>query len=572
MANLDGKKMTLCIVGIGGAGGAIAPFFLENIDLNSSMLSWITAAMHTSPGKLEGIWLESDKIEAKEKQNFFKECDYPIYYIPHDAIQDNSDLHVEVSKKYGYDLKSQGYVRDAQYLKAIFEIFDTDDKIQLILGNGNGTSKQIQNPISDSAWASIRPYTILGEGICDGILFIVSFGGGTGTGFINPIVNNIRSGGKADFPVFILGILTEPGDKTIGDQFSSEGQRYLAAISALYDLATKSGGANGIILMDNQILKRRGGADRKSQNRFIYKAMRPMVLDRDYPGQKMAVRAIGKEFAKGFPLPPIFVPFYWSQPRIDNPEYQLVTDALKKGGLFDCSPENADEKAMVFCRGYLSEEKIIEAISSQTKIKPKDIKVSRKMSVGEDEILILLRNPYGGDPGAFEKEGTLECKICSLIDSAIAYMDEKADELFYEDKQSIEAQKAGKKTPAKLTDISRSALEKFFFGNKGYTKGNIGKTDGFAFELLEARRRLVAGEKPFFNKELRIFYKGSKNDPIENEGKAEVYCFDKKTIDEIINKLVDEKKVVETIGNLVDAKIAERIGKVSQSGGMKNEN
>jgi len=149
-----------------------------------------------------------------------------------------------VRERYGYDVKKQGFVRDAQYLKAIFEIFDTDPQIQDAVArtmpeemvelkggipSANGSSSiQAPNPIFDSAWNAIRDFTTLGIGECDGILFVVSFGGGTGTGFINPIINHIRNEGKADYPVFTLGILTELGDYADRAQFSKEGRRNLA--------------------------------------------------------------------------------------------------------------------------------------------------------------------------------------------------------------------------------------------------------------------------------------------------------------------------------------------------------
>ena len=117
---------------------------------------------------------------------------------------------------------------------------------------------------------------------------MVSFGGGTGTGIINPIINHIRNEGKADYPVFALGILTELGDYADKAQFSKEGRRNLAAISAIYDLLTKGSGANGVIIVDNQILLDRFGNDYPSANRFIHKMMQPMVAARDYPGRDPA--------------------------------------------------------------------------------------------------------------------------------------------------------------------------------------------------------------------------------------------------------------------------------------------
>ncbi len=128
--------MRLCIVGIGGAGGKITQEFLGNEDLDFSLLSHITGAEYLSPGKIQGIWLEADKNDAKNIQHFFGDMEegcYPCFYIPHDAVADGCAVHVAVKEKYGYDVKKQGFVRDAQYLKAIFEIFDTDKEIQAIV-------------------------------------------------------------------------------------------------------------------------------------------------------------------------------------------------------------------------------------------------------------------------------------------------------------------------------------------------------------------------------------------------------------------------------------------------------
>ena len=54
--------------------------------------------------------------------------------------------------------------------------------------------------------------------------------------------------------LFVLGILTEFGDFADRAQFSEEGRRSLAAVSAIYDLLTEGNGANGVILVDNEIL------------------------------------------------------------------------------------------------------------------------------------------------------------------------------------------------------------------------------------------------------------------------------------------------------------------------------
>ncbi len=562
--------MKLCIVGIGGAGGKVTQEFLGNDDLDWKWLSRMTKAEYISPGMIKGIWLEADKNDAKNIQSFFGDLNegaYPGFFIPHDVVPDGSRLHVLVREKYGYDVKKQGFVRDAQYLKAIFEIFDTDEEIQRIaaemtrgaanpallgfldepvdssgekrVNNNISSFKQNPNPVFDSAWKAIRPYTTLGGGECDGILFIVSFGGGTGTGFINPIINHIRNEGKGDYPVFVLGILTEVGDFADRAQFSKEGRRNLAAISAIYDLLTKSNGANGVILVDNQIMMERFGHDYVAANKFINEVMQPVVAARDYPGEVPPSQAIAQHFSGGLSRPPLFVPLYWSQARKADPEEELVGNALSKGKLFGCAPDKADWAA-VFCRGFIDSEKIRKALSAQTGLLPENIWVLRKMGEENDEILIMLRNPYGYDPEAYRKEGTLESRFCKVITLALQYMNQNVEDLFYEGKKSENPASTEKEESIKLTPLAKGALSRFFFGPEGIIKDNFGKSQGLAFELREARRRLRAGERPFFHYPMRIFEKDARSEE-RREQRAETTALDEQRIMEMINKRVDQR-------------------------------
>jgi len=543
--------MKLCIVGIGGAGGKVTQEFLGNEDLDVPLLSRITEAEYISPGTIRGIWLEADKNDAKNIQHFFGDMNegcYPCFYIPHDAVADGCEIHRMVREKYGYDVKKQGFVRDAQYLKAIFEIFDTDEEIQetvartmnkeMVQAKGgspgeNGPSTiQAPNPIFDSAWNAIRDFTTLGKGECDGILFIVSFGGGTGTGFINPIINHIRNEGKADYPVFALGILTELGDYADKAQFSKGGRRNLAAISALYDLLTKGSGANGVIIVDNEILLKRFGNDYASANRFIHKVMQPIVAARDYPDEIPPSQAIAQHSSQGLSRPPIFVPLYASLPRSKDPEEALVREALsEKGRLFACTPEKADF-AMVFCRGFIDDERIRAALSKETGIPFENIWPMRKMGVGENEILILLRNPYGGDSKAYLKDNTLESRFCKVISLALQYISQRPEDLFYEGKETEKSGKDGKTDQVRLTEISKRSLKIFFFGPDG-----SGKESGFVFELKEARKRLRDGKVPFFLNPLRIFYK---NVGAETENKKNGHELDKDDIARAVDKRIKE--------------------------------
>ncbi len=546
--------MRLCIVGIGGAGGKVTKEFLQNVDFNSDFLSKLTNSRHVSSGRVEGIYLESAYKDAAEQTLFkdFRNGGYPGFYIPQDEIPDGSEIQKIVQEKYGYSVKKQGFVRDAQFLKAIFEIFDTDKEIQQMIRPGMTNSEEHINPIFDGAWSAIRTYTILNDpkGSSEGVLFIVSFGGGTGTGFINPIIKHIKGKGKGAFPVFVLGILTEPGWSEREGQKTEEGRRYLAAISAIYDLLTKPPGADGIILMDNEILMERLGSDNYSVlNRFIYSSMKPLVVDRYYPEEKPDGQAMQTVLRSKINFPPIFVPLFWSQPHHENPEEELVINALSKGKLFGCSPDKAD-KAIVYCRGFIDSEKIKDFLALHAKIEKGDIWVLRKIGEGKDEILILLRNPYGKDKDAYSRPGTFEYKMSKVIDSALRYIGSNEDELFYRGKV-----KEGEETPATLKRESIQAVGEYFFGLGYPNKETYGKTEGLVFELAKALKRLEAGKyngstepvepfdpyqgDPLFRKELNIF-KSKDEKPQKYE--AEVKKTDK-NIEDRLRKIEEFLKI-----------------------------
>jgi len=548
--------MKLCIVGIGGAGGKITQEFLGNEDLDFQLLSRITGAEYVSPGEVKGIWLEADKNDAKNNQHFFgdmMEGCYPCFYIPHDAVRDGCAVHVAVREKYGYDVKRQGFVRDAQYLKAIFEIFDTDKEIQALVPqtmNGemiqsmggsedNNRASLAPNPIFDSAWNAISTFTTLRKnGKCDGILFVVSFGGGTGTGTINPIINHIRKEGKLTYPVFVLGILTELSDNADRAQHSTSQKRNLAAISAIYDLLTKGGGASGVIIIDNQKMLEKYGPDYNSANRFIREIMQPMVAARDYPEERLPAQALATNSSKGLDWPPIFVPLFASMPKSATEE-DLINKALsEEGRLFGCTPEKADS-AFVFCRGFMHRNKVKEVLSGRTGIPLDMIYPIMKMGEGQNEILILLRNPYGDDPNAYTKKGTLENRFCQVISEALKHIEQHPEELFYEGKEE-KGKKDGKSAGLpNLTDTSKAALKNFFFGADG-----TGKMGGLAFELRGARKRLRDGRKPIFENPLRIF---DEDRTVKRDEKSNLSDLDDdriiRAVDKRIKELIEEGKI-----------------------------
>jgi hypothetical protein len=463
--------------------------FLSSLDV-IKLLSKLTNAEHVAFGGIEGVWLEADVNAAVNKQSFFKSLKdgYPGYVIPHDSIEVGSKTHSLVMRKYGYDIKKQGFFREAQYLKAIFEIFDEDDEVRGVAREEFGDD----NPILENAWNSIKGFTTLSGGRCDNILFIVSLGGGTGTGFINPILRYIRSGGIQDYPVFVLGVLTEQGDEADREQQSKEARRDLGATISMYDLLTKSAkeGVDALILVDNQILVERFKQDYTSINNYIFQVMKPFLADRAFPQEDPPSLALAQNFTEGLNRPPVMVPCYASLNSKKSVEEELVSKALTGsvqrdgcGPLFPCDPAMAD-RAFIFSRGYLSAEKLESSVKSITGLDTNHIFTWRKLGENRgSEVLILLRNPYGsGCDGPFEK------RMYRVISFALKYIEENRRELLHMEHENDDQS---------LTSLTTEALSRYF--------------DRLVRELNEAKSRLKKGEKPFFMNELRIFEKSTNN-------------------------------------------------------------
>ncbi|MDF0591046.1 FtsZ/tubulin family protein [Candidatus Methanocrinis natronophilus] len=475
--------MRLCIVGIGGCGGHLAERFLKNQDvaiLNRSL------GEHVSFGGVKGLWLEAD-VQETQNQRFFGSVDrgyYPGFFIPHDVIDSESKTSKLIVDTYGYDVKKQGFMRQAEFLKAVFEIFRTDEEVKRAALHEYDS----ENPILRGAWDKIRGYTTLaalqensGSDMCDGILFIVSLGGGTGTGFVNPITRYIREERPA-YPVFVLGVLTEEG--TDPQQRAKEPKRALGATISLCDLMTKPVGigVDGIILVDNQIMVDKLGQDYSAIDDFIHQAMRPFVAGRHYPGEDPPSLAMREKFVEGLDRPPILVPCYWREKRRKRPEEELAKLALTEGRLFGCDPGKAD-RAYVFTRGFVDQKEIVSAVARYSEIPAERIEPWRKLGENHaNEILILLRNPYGQERGC-EVKGTLEHRLHKLIRMALLYMDDPEANLVME----------GMPRPTK------EAIKDYFYGDDGIRK---------RFE--EALLKIEEGKRPFFLEERNIFERSSR--------------------------------------------------------------
>lgn len=548
--------MKTMVVGIGGAASNILKKFLETQDVP---LPGISLGEPLAFGDIKGIWLESQPsdVHAEDKRYFFgslTDGKYPGYLISHGMIDPESPLRKSIQYKYGLDLKKDGYDRRAEYLKCIFEVLE-DDEFRKIAENEFGKDF---NPFASYMWKiGIRPYTnrsiIIGanpdapvgkattigsannkdkiayirdivtalglfhvstnnkgatcsprnqNNLCDSIFFLASLGGGTGTGFINPITRYIRQEEKT-IPIIALGILTE---KKMDTKKTPPGQKNLSAIISMYDLLTTSNGINSLILIDNEVLVERYGMDRTKWDNAIYSCMKPLLDQRDYPDAKdqSEIAGIQREFSNASDVdrvtdrngieyvpPSILVPCYYHS-RSDVSEKSLVDNALSKEcRLFPCTPSKAD-KAIVFTRGKVDADAIANAIKNimQNGIAELNVKVYKKLGNGScRDILILLRNPYGcvaGEQNKKEgdKDKTFESRIYGIIKSAIDYIDTNETNILHN-------------RDINYTDYTKKYLRSYFYDSNKLRD-----------ELNEACKRIERGDKHFFINPLTIFSKG----------------------------------------------------------------
>lgn len=560
--------MRPCLVGIGGAGGNLLKQFLQSRDVWFKFASF---GDHLAYGGVKGVWLDSDQEDATEQSFFGRLMDrkYPGYIISHDVVKPDSNTMNYIKDIYGHDLKVQGYDRRAEYLKAIFEIFEKDPKVRVKAKEEFGEtspipayiwSKGLRNFISISTGTNnngtlARPDQLTGlrkgrlgrilgvpvatqeddkqcEGTfgskpCDSILFIASLGGGTGTGFINPLSSYVRE--KAwDFPIFALGMLAERGEDT---RHADEGKKNLAAVIAMNDLLTKESGKgiDALILVDNQLLFEKFGGNYNSMDKDVFDALSPLLDPRNYPDAMNQDDAPAFKNLVSLQLPPILIPCHHIRNRVDGDESNLVLGALQKGKLFPCEPRSAN-MAFVFTRGLVSEAAIIKAVNACTGIPDNKVKVYRKIGdLRYQEILILLRNPYGG-----QVPNNLDARLKEIINSALGFLDMNANKT--PEETSIVNQLVYKQK-------TRDLLQAYFYGQCGLQ--NL---------LKDSLRKLEQGEYPVFTEELDIIdgcHTKQKHsvEPGQNEDDGTFTTEQRKEIESIV-KSIFQNKVSRSFRNL----------------------
>ncbi|MCU0637041.1 MAG: hypothetical protein MUE87_00215 [Methanothrix sp.] len=670
--------MRPCIIGIGGAGGKVLKEFLKNEDIP---ILGTSLGEHISFGGIKGIWMDFDTSACLDEKNFYagrlEEGHYPGFIVPPEVLKHDSKVRKYILEKYGYDLRKQGFDRRAETMKAIFEIFETDqtaknlsmmefraqnpllayiwlraisrfltigkvagkasddvdadlvqhggmdegqengqaqektdsaeiaesqasssksapeneDKVNITAGNhlptGSlpnllaiekvlGASKSILSKIKASD-------AVKGENVCESILFIASLGGGTGTGFINPVTSFIRTRGS--LAAVALGLFTEKGTDS---KDTREEQRVLGAIIAMYDLLTKRAwiGIDALILIDNQLLQSvHGGRNYSAMNRAISDAMRPIIDQRRFPAIDDESLGIQRVFLEGLKWPGVLVPCYMSidssQLSKEDQEEDLVRRALSDGKLFPCKIEKSD-RAYIFSRGLLDPKRLKKelqnGIGKDGDGNEKEVNVYPKIGDGNSaEILILLRNPYGGDRCNFSRNNckeqckdedawkatlskTFEQRIYCAICMGLKYLDNYESEIF----------------PAAMKPITKVALGGYLFGSDWIDRNlkMIDETtsleegdrefkvcleeakkqfdgDKMPFlkdELEKALMRLETGERPLFNRELNIFSKNmaKAEADITASGANQVEKIDVKALKPIIENEI--RRILEDMG------------------------
>jgi hypothetical protein len=305
-------------------------------------------------------------------------------------------------------------------------------------------------------------------------------------------------------------------------------------------LATKKGqGIDALILIDNQILQSIHGARNYSaMNKAIFDAMKPLIDQRRFPDFDDEALGLKRVFGEFLNKPGVLVPCYLSINTSQIIEQNLVNGALSEGKLFPCDIKKTDE-AYIFSRGLLDpiklQKELQAAIGKDKEGKEKVVHVYPK--IGEDnsaEILILLRNPYGGERFNFSRDNcgkkcsneeawkktipeTFEQRMYCAICMGLKYLADNEEQII----------------PAGMKGITKVALGSYFFGldwiernlNQLEEKLTLDKSEKEFKERLEVAKkqysenklpfikeelekslvRLGKGEKPIFLQELNIF-------------------------------------------------------------------
>lgn len=371
--------MTWHIDGVGGGGGRTAVEFWKNTNIGLRG-GWIDE--HSSEPKEEGI---SDIEEEKNDTG---------YYI---FTKEIANSEPDIEKGIGQRLdKGGGYDRRPEILMTAF----LEDKVRNIVSDG------IVNKVFKGDLKPGKDYI--------SVLFTVAFGGGTGTGIINPVTEILRR--RTGLSIYALGTLTE--SEEYDDRHRPLHRRCFNTIWALCELLTKSPreGVDAVFLLDNKILN--GG--RKEKNRQIFDSLFPMINPRKIDKGFSGVELNGK-LTRGMNMPPIIVPCYYPAKK-EGEDVNTLLEKVIENGLMECDYKKADTVVVFTSLTSPKEKERIEKwIEENVEIREEKIHVCRVWN-SKREILMLLRNPYGG-----EEEDPFFDRLSGIIDRAIEFAKGKGD-------------------------------------------------------------------------------------------------------------------------------------------------
>jgi hypothetical protein len=297
--------------------------------------------------------------------------------------------------------------------------------------------------------------------------------------------------------------------------------------------------------VDNEILSKKYSRNKDAMNRIIFGAMKPMLNPKNYPESHNQddAPAFRGEVLENMTFPPILIPCHYVMSKRGGSEADLVEGALNNK-LYPCDHKRAD-KAFVFVHGLIYENKMIEAVRNFIADIPK-INVYRKIGDGnKEEILILLRNPYGRTELKDGESDTLESRFIEVMDSALEHMNEGYGEIVKNSDGTVswDNQRESLVNQADYKTKTKDALMKYFYG-----------PEGLKYRIEEAVEKLKSGkvsprDLPLFAKSLDIFVNDSREGSESNLITTESKIFTPSEIAEI-ERIVMKKIVASEKGNM----------------------
>jgi hypothetical protein len=375
--------MSWHIDGIGGGGGRIAVEFWKNTNIGLKG-SWIIAGPNPDDPKEE-------RIGDVERGND------PGYYIFTDLIADLKDTIKRERGQEGIDIGQ--YNKRMEVTISAFSIEEVRDKIAM------GISTKVFK--SD----------LVPEGDCESILFAFEFGGGLETKVLNIVSEELHK--KTWAPIYALGALTDSGvEEEKGDD-----RVHFNTAWALRNLLVKKRdeGVDALFLVDMKAIEGEG----EEKNRRIFECLLPMINPRKLD-DGFTEAGLREKLTGGISMPQIFVPCYYDAENNDMDAHELL-DNVVENKLMKCDHTKAD--SVIIFTSLLKIDEIEDIVNwvkwniINKKISEERIHVCRVWNSTSREVLMLLRNPYGGG-----EEDVFYTRLSVILHNAIEYAKPKSGE------------------------------------------------------------------------------------------------------------------------------------------------